>query len=167
MKNQIRMKILLTFILISLTFLKSQGQNEKVVEFFGYKYAQYNRPVQMPNGEYEPMHSNFDDTYERGRIIINEQDKTFNVKWLRGEDWVCKYNKKESRNETDEWLGEIHVTIYSGKWVDENHEALIAITKTPNGRCIITLRSRKVIDEEYDIDTWSRVFTFITFGDCF
>lgn len=167
MNNQIRMKFYLTSIFISLTIFQSYGQNEKVVEFTAYKYSEYSGPVLMPNRKFEPMHRNFDTSFESGRIVVNDQEKTFKIIWSLKEAWVCKFHTKESLTKTDDFLGEIEVTTYLGKWLGENHDALLEIAKTKNGGCYITLKSRKVIDSEHDIETWRKVFGFFLNSECF
>jgi hypothetical protein len=155
-------------IILALLFITSFsvfGQSKKVVYFVGRGLYEYERPVPMGNGEYSAYYSNMGETFEKGRIILDSINKSFTVKWLNGDDWIAKYTKtstKKDVNPTPQSQSEI---IYTGKWTDDNSPCALTIKKGPDG-CIFQIKSGKVIDEEYKMDAWKKVFTLFTQGEC-
>jgi len=156
----------LTVALALLTQMPVFGQTESKVNFYGYSLVQYKHPVLRYGDKYEAYFENLGEKREQGRIVIDEKAKTFTIKWLNGDDWICKYTNIENKNEKDDWFGQVTRKIYTGKWTDTGHEAMLMITYTNSSGCITTVKSRKVVDTEYGIDTWKKIFTFAAGGEC-
>lgn len=142
------------------------GQTEKKVHFSGYNLVQYKGPVWVSDGVYKASFQNLGEQRIRGRIIIDESKKTFIIKWINGDDWICKYYKIETEEVHENWYGNVTKTMYQGKWIDDNNDAMLIITKTKSNGCITSLKSRKVTDKEYGIDVWKNSLTFGTGGEC-
>ena len=170
-KNNFTMRKKAKLIGLTLVLLLAQlnlfGQSEKKVQFFGYSLMQYKHPAQLYSDKYEAYFENLGEHREQGRIVIDETAKTFTVKWLNGDEWVCKYTKTETKNEKDDWYGNVTRTIYTGKWSDNGYDAMLMITVTSSSGCITTVKSRKVVDTDYGIDTWKKIYTFATGGECY
>lgn len=148
-----------------LLYLTAVGQTKKVVFFYGRGLYEYDHPVQLGNGEYTPYYENMGETFEKGRIIFDSISKSFTIKWLDGEDWIGKYTKVstiEEVNPTSESKSEI---TYTGKWSDENILCELTIKKSSDG-CVFQVKSGKVIDEDYKINAWKKIFTLFTQGQC-
>ncbi len=157
----------LTLVLVLMTQLNVFGQTEKKVQFSGFRLVMYMQPVQIPSGKYRAYFENMGEYREQGQIILNEAAKTFTVKWLNGKESICKYTKVETKKEKDKWFGDVTRTIYTGKWKRSGYDALLMITVTKSSGCITTIKSRKVIDKDHDIDTWQKISTYATAGRCF
>lgn len=128
---------------------------------------QYQQPVMVSKDKYKAYFENMGESMEQGRIVIDETAKTITIKWLGGDDWNCKIIKKETKNENDDWFGDVVSTIYIGKWINDNTDCLLIIIQTKSSGCITQLKSKKVVDTDYGIDTWKKIFTFGTGGKCF
>jgi len=165
MRDEMRV-LLLTLLLAMLTQIQAFSQAEKKIIFYGYNLTQYKQPILRYGDTYEAYFENLGDKREQGKIIISEETKTFTIKWLNGDDWTCKYTNVESKNENDDWFGEVTRKKYIGKWTDTGKDAMLVITYTSSSGCITTIKSQKVIDMEYGIDTWKKTFTFSTGGEC-
>lgn len=165
MKKQARL-FSVTVALALMTQLQVLGQTENKVNFHGYNLVQYKQPVLRYGDKYEAYFDNLGEKREQGRIIIDEKAKTFTVKFLNGDEWICKYTKSETKNEKDDWFGEVTRKTFSGKWTDTGFDAELVITYTTSSGCITKVKSRKVVDAEYGIDTWKKIFTFATSGEC-
>ena len=153
--------ILTTLLIISLSTF---GQT-KVVYFLGYGLYQYQNPVQVDNGEYQAYYQNMGETFEKGRIILDTINKSFTIKWLNGDDWIAKYIKATKKNGYDPIVGDQQETTYNGNWTDDNMECALTIKNNQNG-CVFQVKSGKVKDEDYKIDTWKKIFTLFTQGEC-
>lgn len=162
-----KIKLALTGHIFLCTILTSFGQVKNEVQFFSYHLSQYQQPIKRANGEYEAYFKNMGESRERGKIIINEATKMFTIKWVNGDNWIAKFKKKEAREEHDALLGDVIKTTYAGKWIDENTDCIFVITETNSYGCIATLKSQKVIDLDYGIDTWKKTFVFGVRGQCF
>ena len=156
--------ILLTTILATVNVVT--GQTKKQIQFVGYSLVQYKQPVMVSNDKYEAYFENMGESMEQGRIVIDETLKTFTIKWLYGDDWECKFSKKETKSEHDDWFGDVTRTIYTGKWTDDNTDCMLVITTTKSSGCITQLKSKKVVDTDYGINTWKKIFTLGTGGKC-
>ena len=157
------MKHILLTLLIGTSTL-AFGQTKKV-QFFGLNLMQYQQPVRVGDG-YQAYYKNMGDTREQGRIILNETNKTFTIKFLDGDEWVAKYSKVTSEKTSDVMLGNVTRVTYKGKWTDDNGDCELVVTTTESSECVFNLRSTKVIDEDYKIDTWKKVFRFFNMGVC-
>jgi hypothetical protein len=142
-------------------------QTKKQLQFFSYHLSQYQRPVLVSTNNYKAYFKNMGETREQGRIIIDEKAKTFTLKWLSGEDWSAKFTKKQSKVENDEFFGEVSRVTYFGKWIDDNFDCVLILTQTDSSGCITVLKSKKIVDVDYGIDTWKNIFTLGTRGECF
>lgn len=142
------------------------AQNRNQLPFIGYQLAKYDSPVLVRQNEYKAYYK-FYEEHRQGRVIIDEKSKTFSIKWLDGEDWIAKFSNKATRFDKEELYGTVLKITYSGKWIDDNIECALVITKIDESNCIITLKTVKVIDEDYSIDAWKKIFTFETGGECF
>jgi hypothetical protein len=156
---------LIIMILLTSSILKSQTKTQ--IHFIGFSLYEYVQPVLISTDTYQAYFENMGESMEQGRIIIEEEAKMFTIKWLDGEDWVAKFTKKEIKAEHDDWFGDVTRTTYVGKWIDENIDCLLLLTETKSSGCITTLKSKKVIDTDYGIDTWKKSYTFGTGGKCF
>jgi hypothetical protein len=140
------------------------GQTKKV-QFFGLNLMQYQQPVKVGDG-YQAYYKNMGDTREQGRIILNETSKTFTIKFLDGDEWVGKYSKVTTEKTYDQMLGNVVRVTYKGKWTDDNGDCELIVTTTEKSQCVFNLRSTKIIDEDYGINTWKRVFRFFNINEC-
>jgi hypothetical protein len=155
---------ILTTILATVTAVN--GQTKKQIQFVGYHLVEYKKPVMISEGKYKAYYENMGEAIDQGRIVIDETLKTFTIKWLDGDDWECKFTKKETKNEHDDRFGDVTRTIYTGKWIDDNFDCIMEITTTKSSGCITQLQSKRVVDTDYGIDTWKKTFTFGTGGKC-
>ncbi|MEQ7800536.1 hypothetical protein ABDJ41_12075 [Pedobacter sp. ASV1-7] len=163
----IKTKLALTVAIILATSVISFGQTKKQVQFFSYHLSQYNRPVMVSTGKYQAYFKNMGESREQGRIIIDETAKGLTIKWLDGNDWIAKFTKKEKKAEHDELFGDVIRTTYFGKWIEEKTDCMFIITETNSSGCIATLKSQKVVDVDYNINTWKKTFVFGIRGECF
>ena len=162
------MKLKIFLIASFLSFITTtNGQTKNQIQFIGFSMREYQRPILVSGDKYKPHFENMGESMEQGRIIINEDAKTFAIKWLNGEEWECKYSKKETKTEHVDLYGDVEKTTYLGKWKDDNIDCMLIIAKTKTSGCLTTLNSKKVVDADYGIDTWKKVFTFGTSGKCF
>ena len=153
--------LLTSFILTSVIAF---GQTKKV-QFFGLNLMQYQQPVRVGDG-YQAYYKNMGDTREQGRIILNETSKTFTIKFLDGDEWIGKYSKITTEKTNDPMLGNVDRVTYKGKWTDDNTDCELVVTTTESSECVFNLRSTKVIDEDYKINTWKKVFRFFNMNEC-
>lgn len=160
-----QLKIFLIATLFAIT-TTTYGQTKKQMQFFGYSMMQYQQPVQVSDDKYQAYFKNMGESMEQGRIVIDETAKAFTIKWLDGDDWECKFSMKETKSEHDDFFDDVVNTIYTGKWTDDNSDCILIFTKTKSSGCVTTLKSKKVVDTEYGIDTWKKSFTFGTAGEC-
>ena len=163
--NKMQLKIFLIGTLFAIT-TATYGQTKMLMQFFGYSMMEYQHPVQVSGSKYQAYFKNMGESNEQGRIVIDETAKTFTIKWNDGEDWECKFSKKETKIEHDDFLGEVVKTIYTGKWTDDNFDCILIFSKTKSSGCVTMLKSKKVIDTDYSIDTWKKSFTFGTARKC-
>lgn len=138
----------------------SFSQTIQQVHFFGFHLKEYSGPCLIAVDTYKPLHKNIKNISIQGRIIIDESIKNFKIKWINSDEWNCNYEKKEIKNENDPFLGNIINTQYLGKWEDSKKDCMLEITFTKSQKCIITIYSGKIIDDEYKINTWKKIFTF-------
>lgn len=157
----------LTLVLIFMTQLNVFGQTEKKVQFTGLRVMLYIKPIQISPGKYRAYFENMGEYRKQGQIIINDSTKTFTVKWLNGNESICKYTKIETKKEKDKWFGDVTKTIYTGKWIHRGYDALLMITVTKSSGCITTIKSKKVVDKAHGIDTWQTIYNYATAGRCF
>lgn len=152
--------------MVNIFFNTVVAQNRNQLSFVGYQLAKYDRPVLVRQNEYKAYYKFYEES-RPGRVIIDEKSKTFSIKWLDGEDWIAKFSNKATRFDKEELYGTVLKITYSGKWIDDNIECALVITKIDESNCIITLKTAKVIDEDYSINTWKKIFTLATGGKCF
>ena len=57
-------------------------------------------------------------------------------------------------------FGNVVKVTYKGKWTDDNGDCELVIATTENSECVFILRSMKIIDDDYGINTWKKVFRF-------
>lgn len=158
------MKVVFT-ILLSLTILAVSGQTKKV-EFYGYALMQYQSPVLIGDGNYSAYYKRMGEIFSNGRFELNESRGTFLIKWENGDDWLAQYSKKiTTTNQQDLEIGEVTQINYVGKWIDNYDECELRVLQTKNNKCVIELRTGKVIDTDKGINAWKKVFRFYT-RDC-
>lgn len=148
------------------TTLSTYGQKKEQIYFSGYRLVQYKHPVLVTTDKYDAYFENLGEFRRQGKIILNDSSNSIVIKWIDGEDWIANIKKKEVIEEHDDWFGEVKRTKYLSKWTDIDSDCMLIITETKSSGCITTLKSRKVIDEEYGIDTWRKIFTFAAGGEC-
>lgn len=158
------MKKLALFIFISISWLFAEAQMErKEISFVGGSRAYYDGKVatgtESPGGKiiYKAYIVNGGDFNRGGRVILDEKNKIFSVKWDNGDDWTADFTKKEVKGK---------FTTYTGKWRDSFYEAQLEIEDAGEYGCGTTIKSRRVIDEEYGINTWKKFWGLRTFGKC-
>ena len=154
--------IALFFVISTSTF----GQAKKQIQFIGFSMTEYQGPIYVSANKYKAHFENKGESMEQGRIIVNDSLKTFMIKWKNGEEWKCRYAKKETKTVHADFYGDVEKTTYTGKWTDNDSDCMLIITKTKTSGCFTTLDSQKVVDADYGIDTWKKVFTFGTSGKC-
>lgn len=157
---------LLTCIISFLFSETTFGQSENQIQFYGYQLSKYDKPVMVRQNEYKPYYKFYEEK-RQGRVILDEKSKRFSIKWKDGEDWTAKITKKEQKTETQEIYGRVLRTNYSGFWIDDNIECSLVTIKTYEGKCLIVLKTAKVVDDYYSIDVWKKIFTLVTNGECF
>lgn len=140
-----------------------EKEESNQIEFLGFRLFQYSHPVMISANKYEPYYRNLGDTFKLGKILYDKPKKIFTIKFIDGTEWVAKIIKKtietdKKSNTTD--------TKFECKWTEDNSDCLIMITKTINSGCIISLNSQKIKDTKHKIETWAKMFTFRTNGDC-
>ena len=156
---------LLTCIILFIFSKTTFGQIENQIHFYGYQLSKYDKPVLVRQNEYKPYYKFFEKR-EQGRIILDEETKTFSIKWRSGEDWTANIIKKEQKSETQEMVGRVLKTTYSGIWLDDNVKCDLIMMETYEGKCLIILKTGKVVDDYYNIDDWKNIFNFVTGNEC-
>jgi hypothetical protein len=159
-------KKLLLFTLLTIASTVVSGQIKKL-QFIGCIMKEYQRPIYVSPGKYRASYEQTGETMDQGKIIINEKLRTFTIKWINGDEWECKYSEKETVNEHADFYGDVEKTTYTGKWTNDNMDCILIITKTNSYGCFTTLKSRKVVDVDYGIDNWKKIFNFGAQGKCF
>lgn len=156
--------IILVLILIS---SYSFSQVRKQIDFNGFSMMEYERPILVSGNPsiYKAYYHNSGQSVDRGKIIIDEASKTFILMYINGDVFESKFTKKEIKNEHDQWLGDVERVIYVGKWIQDDADCSLVLTLTKSYGCVTTLNSRKVIDKDYGIETWKRIYTYGTSGD--
>lgn len=142
------------------------GQPTEQINFWGYTLIEYQQPVKIGQDEYMPYFNQIEETnYLFGRIILSEN--SFIIKWIDGEDWVANIKKKEIINEADSFYKAFKKIIYTGIWLKDNVDCELEITLTETLGCLTVLKSKKVVDKLYKIDTYKKFFRFHSEGNCF
>ena len=144
-----------------LSIKSSMGQQ---LQFASYTLSEYTSPIKTSNNKYEGYYENSEQPLS-GRIIRDLSAKTLTVKFMDATEWVCKYSKVATSTRNSSHLGNILSTTYTGKWVDDGTPAEFVVEKSGNS-CIIFVRAGRAVDKDYGIDTWRRIYTFVT-GNCF
>lgn len=158
------MKHIIIAVLV-ITNLSVFGQAKKVVYFLGQGLFEYQQPIRTGNGQYTAYYKNMGESWDQGRIIFDSLNKSFTIKWLNGDDWIAKYSKTSTKRDVNPTPQSEEEITYTGKWTDDNTPCALIIKKGPNG-CSFQVKSGKVIDEDYKIDAWKKVFTLFTEGKC-
>ncbi|MEJ7823559.1 MAG: hypothetical protein WKF85_14635 [Chitinophagaceae bacterium] len=158
------MKYRLTLVFILLTTF-SFGQTKKA-QFYGYSLMEYQRPVPVGDGTWKTYYKNMGESRDRGRVELNETQKTFLIKWEDGDDWMAKFTKKGSDRTYDMMIGNVIKTTYKGKWVDDNSECELAILTTDDNQCVIELKSGRAVDTDKGINAWKKAFRLANMGQC-
>jgi hypothetical protein len=146
----------------------AQTTNRKEIKFNGTRMKIYEKPIRVSSNPevYEAYYRNMGETLNQGKVVIDESSKTITIKYHDGVMYECIYTKIENKNEPERWLGDVEKTIYNGKWKQDNSECSLEIMKTTEIGCVITLNSRRFVDDDYGIDVWQKITTFITDGSC-
>lgn len=168
------MKILSFLSFALLIQLAALGQIKKV-DFAGYNFIKYKSALMSggPHGTYvyQPLYENQGDQYKSGEIILDLKMKYFKIIWAEyGDISNCKFYKVDNLapENNDKFMGVISKTIYSGgKWENNGIDAILIVSHMKDDKCIITIKSGKVIDEEKQIDCWKEAYMFATSGHCF
>src|ERR1700712_1008691 len=127
--------VILSGLLAQMTF----GQTRKV-EFTGYRLMEYQRPVLVGDGTYNPYYRNLGETFSKGRVELNEITKTILVKWENGDDWLAKYNNKSIiKNHQDIEIGVATQATYNSRWVDDGTECEFRVLQSDKNECVIEL----------------------------
>ena len=161
------MKLLICILLISpINPLSAKSQQNEQVDFWGYTLIEYQQPIKISQNQYEPYYKQVEETnYPYGRIILTKN--TFTIKWINGEDWVAKIQKKETKDEIDSFFKAFKKIIYTGKWIEDNVDCELEITLTETMGCMTVLKSKRVVDENFKINTYKKFFRFHAEGNCF
>jgi hypothetical protein len=142
------------------------GQPVKKVSFSGYALIIFDQPIEISRDQYKSYYKNDGQHFGDGVVTVDEQNKTFLIKWNNGDEWLAKYLKKETKSEYDDFLGSVERTLYFGTWTDIDVNCCLIVNKQFNGHCVLQIKSKKVIFPEYKIDDWKNIYTLYTQDKC-